>query len=95
MSTDKRKKRLETAFRNLPGETRSLKSDAANALALEAGVSLLEVEAFALERGIVPEKYGRNMGTLGLEGQRRLLGSRIVVVGLGGLGGHVVEIDCG
>ncbi len=37
------------------------------------------------------DRYQRNLGTLGREGQRALLGSRIVIVGLGGLGGHVLE----
>ncbi|MHC4742512.1 MAG: HesA/MoeB/ThiF family protein [Planctomycetota bacterium] len=37
------------------------------------------------------ERYQRNIGTLGLEGQRKLFSSRIVIVGLGGLGGHVLE----
>ncbi len=36
-------------------------------------------------------RYARNLGTLGREGQTRLLSSRIVIVGLGGLGGHVLE----
>lgn len=37
------------------------------------------------------ERYQRNLGTLGLDGQRTLFSSRIVIVGLGGLGGHVLE----
>jgi len=37
------------------------------------------------------ERYQRNLGTLGLDGQRALFSSRIVIVGLGGLGGHVLE----
>ncbi|MHC4565415.1 MAG: HesA/MoeB/ThiF family protein [Planctomycetota bacterium] len=37
------------------------------------------------------ERYQRNLGTLGREGQRKLFSSRIVIVGLGGLGGHVLE----
>ena len=37
------------------------------------------------------ERYARNLGTLGREGQAKLLSSRIVIVGLGGLGGHVLE----
>jgi len=36
-------------------------------------------------------RYARNLGTLGREGQAKLLSSRIVIVGLGGLGGHVLE----
>lgn len=36
-------------------------------------------------------RYARNLGTLGREGQAKLLSRRIVIVGLGGLGGHVLE----
>ncbi len=36
-------------------------------------------------------RYQRNLGSLGPEGQGRLLASHALVVGLGGLGGHVVE----
>lgn len=45
-----------------------------------------------LSRGEVPERYLRNMGTIGVEGQKRLLDARVVVVGAGGLGGNVVEL---
>jgi len=37
------------------------------------------------------ERYQRNLGTLGRDGQRALFSRRIVIVGLGGLGGHVLE----
>ncbi|MCX7681636.1 MAG: HesA/MoeB/ThiF family protein [Anaerolineae bacterium] len=50
-----------------------------------------EVELAALEAGIVPHRYVRNMGTLGPEGQAKLLRSTVAVVGLGGLGGYVAE----
>jgi molybdopterin/thiamine biosynthesis adenylyltransferase len=50
-----------------------------------------EVEAAALSLGIVPRRYDRNIGTLGLDGQARLLKTKVLVAGLGGLGGHVVE----
>jgi len=60
-------------------------------IAAETGLSLQQVEYFALEDGIVPERYARNVGTLGLDGQRKLLAGRVTVAGLGGLGGHVVE----
>ncbi len=53
--------------------------------------SVREVELAALERGVVPLRYLRNLGTVGCEGQRALLGAKVAVVGLGGLGGHVVE----
>jgi len=37
------------------------------------------------------ERYRCNLGTVGLDGQRALFSSHIVIVGLGGLGGHVLE----
>jgi len=51
-----------------------------------------EVEILALEIGTTPDRYQRNVGTMGLEGQARLLRSKIVILGLGGLGGMVVEL---
>jgi len=51
-----------------------------------------EVEIAALEGGVVPERYQRNIGTIGIEGQIKLLRSKVVIVGAGGLGGTVTEI---
>lgn len=45
-----------------------------------------------LKKGEVPERYLRNIGTIGIEGQIRLLQARILVVGAGGLGGTVIEL---
>jgi molybdopterin/thiamine biosynthesis adenylyltransferase len=56
------------------------------------GVPGRDVEIAALEAGVVPERYARNMKTYSLADQAALLRSRICVVGLGGLGGTVVEI---
>ena len=42
--------------------------------------------------GHMPERYMKNEGTIGLEGQKRLLDSKVAVVGAGGLGGHVIEL---
>ncbi|TET51465.1 MAG: HesA/MoeB/ThiF family protein, partial [Anaerolineales bacterium] len=50
-----------------------------------------EVELAALDAGIAPRRYVRNLGTVGMDGQARLLRSCVAVVGLGGLGGYVVE----
>lgn len=60
-------------------------------LADRLGVSLAQVYDAALAAGVVPLRYLRNLGTVGIEGQRALLRSRVAVVGLGGLGGYVVE----
>ena len=64
---------------------------AARRLAAELGLSVLEVEAASLECGVVPCRYTRNIGTIGMEGQLRLLRSCMGVCGLGGLGGLIVE----
>jgi molybdopterin/thiamine biosynthesis adenylyltransferase len=57
-----------------------------------AGVPGREIEIAALENGIVPERYARNMRTFSLADQATLLKARAGVVGLGGLGGAVTEI---
>jgi hypothetical protein len=51
-----------------------------------------ELEAAALDAGVIPERYARNFRTFDPADQARLLRSRVAVVGLGGLGGTVVEI---
>lgn len=50
------------------------------------------LEQTALELGIIPARYLRNLGTLGRAGQLRLLASRVGVAGVGGLGGLLVEL---
>lgn len=45
-----------------------------------------------LETGQCPEKYQRNIGTIGIAGQLRLLKGKVAVVGAGGLGGNVIEL---
>jgi molybdopterin/thiamine biosynthesis adenylyltransferase len=46
----------------------------------------------ALEHGVVPERYARNMKTFSPQDQVALLNAQVSVVGLGGLGGAVVEV---
>lgn len=50
-----------------------------------------QVEIMALGAGVVPERYVRNMQMLSLQDQARLLSTRVSIVGLGGLGGGVIE----
>ena len=45
-----------------------------------------------LAKGEIPERYRRNIGTIGIDGQKRLLEARVAVVGAGGLGGTVIEL---
>lgn len=60
--------------------------------AREYGVTAREAELIALENGICPSRYERNIGTFGLEGQAALLRSRAAVAGCGGLGGWAAEL---
>jgi len=53
--------------------------------------SAREIEVAALQLDVVPSRYVRNLGTIGIEGQLKLLQATAAVVGLGGLGGYVVE----
>jgi molybdopterin/thiamine biosynthesis adenylyltransferase len=69
-----------------------LSLESASLLAREAGLSLGEVERAALEAEVMPRRYLRNLGTLGWQGQLRLLDSGVAVFGLGGLGGMVLEL---
>lgn len=60
-------------------------------LAANTGLSLRKVECLVLAQGIVPVRYARNLGTFTIAGQQRLLASKVLVAGLGGLGGYAVE----
>lgn len=60
--------------------------------ALAGEMSAREAELTALECGLCPLRYQRNIGTLGLSGQAALLRSSAAVVGCGGLGGWIAEL---
>jgi molybdopterin/thiamine biosynthesis adenylyltransferase len=60
-------------------------------LATAFGCPIRDVQLAALEANVVPWRYVRNLGTVGLDGQIKLLQSTVAVVGLGGLGGYVAE----
>jgi len=61
-------------------------------IAISQRVPPRQVEIAALEQGIVPRRYLRNIGTIGLAGQIKLLRSTVAVVGAGGLGGTAIEL---
>jgi len=65
---------------------------AVNSIARARGISGRDVEVAALERGIIPRCYLRNIGAIGLEGQIKLLQSSVAVVGAGGLGGTIIQL---
>lgn len=60
------------------------------ALARESGQKRRELELAALHEHILPERYLRNLGTVGWEGQIKLLSSTVGLVGVGGLGGWIL-----
>ena len=64
----------------------------ARKLAASANVSLGRLYSRAAAGGVFPERFLRNAKAFSAEDQTRLLSSRVAVVGLGGLGGSVVEI---
>lgn len=51
-----------------------------------------EVEIACLEREVIPLRYLRNIGTVGIAGQIKLLRSSAAVCGAGGLGGTIIEL---
>jgi molybdopterin/thiamine biosynthesis adenylyltransferase len=73
------------------GDIRFIRLGPVHELAVTFDCPIREVELAALEAGIVPWRYVRNLGTIGLEGQATLLQATVAVVGLGGLGGYVTE----
>src|SRR5450759_816632 len=66
--------------------------DDVSALATRYGLATRQVSAFALEHGLLPLRYVKNIGTIGMSGQARLLQSRALLVGAGGIGGTAAEL---
>lgn len=65
--------------------------DNCKSISAKTGLTIKQVEYAAIENGIEILRYRRNMGTLSFKGQLKLLESTAIIVGLGGLGGHVIE----
>jgi len=61
-------------------------------VATSLNVDRRKIEVIALEEGMIPERYARNMKTFSPQDQASLLKSQVSIVGLGGLGGTVSEI---
>ena len=71
---------------------RVVPESAITALAVDLGRSLRRTELAALEAGFVPARYQRNMSAYSVIEQAGFLRTRAMVVGLGGLGGNLLEI---
>lgn len=87
---EKRLRQMATIIPEEPGLS-SLSLSVVRQVAQEFGLSPREVEIHALEERILPERYLRSLGTVGWEGQIKLLQATVAVVGLGGLGGSIIE----
>jgi molybdopterin-synthase adenylyltransferase len=73
-------------------EVPALGEDQAMEIARLCGKNLRGVYRTALVQGVCPLRYLRNREEISLEGQQRLLDSQATVVGVGGLGGYVIQI---
>ena len=62
-------------------------------IAREQAISGWQVEAAALKMEVIPTRYLRNMEEISITAQTQLLHSTIAQVGLGGLGGSLLEIS--
>ena len=91
MNTDRLKKALSGSLRD-DGGRQAVPMSVVREIASSDGQSVREVEVELLKSGLVPQRYLRNIGALGMEGQAKLLLSSAVVVGCGGLGGWIVEL---
>lgn len=89
---DEKLKDLLNAGSEESGSIRTVPFALCRRAASDHGLSLRDVEIEALRNGICPSRYQRNIGTIGMEGQRRLLCSRVAVIGCGGLGGWIIEM---
>ncbi len=63
-----------------------------DAIASALGLPKKNVEIAALEAGVIPQRYLRNLGTLGILGQLKLLKARALIIGAGGLGGTLAHL---
>jgi molybdopterin/thiamine biosynthesis adenylyltransferase len=89
-------RRLESMSELAPGPegavVRVLRDGRFSEIAAETGCSIGSLHEMALQQGILPLRYLANLGCLNLDDQLRLAGSCAAVVGVGGLGGHVVQL---
>ena len=60
-------------------------------IASELGLDINCVERVIFTQGAVPERYARNLITFSVKEQSSLFFSKAVLIGLGGLGGHLLE----
>lgn len=89
MITENQREILDELFNGWADETISVAQ--LFDISADADVTVRQVQWYALDKGIVPLRYSRNIGSIGIAGQKRLVESSCLIVGLGGLGGFVCE----
>lgn len=67
-----------------------LREKSATEIAAQYGVPLRDIYRKALEMGVWPLRYFRNLGSFTTGDQLKLSDATIAVIGAGGLGGHVI-----
>ena len=63
-----------------------------DSLSSTLGLSKRDLEIAALGLEVWPQRYLRNAGSLGIAGQKKLLQSKALLVGVGGLGGTIAQL---
>lgn len=71
---------------------RTLSLEARDYLSAEFKTLKRDVEIAALDLEVWPRRYLRNAGSLGIAGQKKLLQSRALLIGTGGLGGTIAQL---
>lgn len=66
--------------------------DVLQAEAARRGLSLLEAQTQVCDAGFLPTRYARNASMLSPAEQGQLLRGHVLLVGLGGLGGHILDM---
>ena len=88
--TQMRDESMARLFQKLLGEAGEVDA-AIRLLVTRTDLPQRHAEALACSLGHIPVRYRYNEGTLGCVGQQRLLEATVMIVGLGGLGGYVLE----
>ena len=92
-STDKLIHRLsKTRMGPCKQRTRVIDLPSVRLISAKTKATPLEIEIACLAHGVVPARYLRNIGSIGVEGQAKLLRSTVAVCGAGGLGGTMTEL---
>jgi molybdopterin/thiamine biosynthesis adenylyltransferase len=79
---------------NIEGDPNIIDLQGTSEISRKSGLSLRKVEILALQSDLVPKRYLRNLNTLSKADQIALLQAEVVLMGVGGLGGYLLEMLC-